>query len=119
MAKGLFWKMSVPAGGSLLATVRPTDHPENVNAELYLRKSTGQLAARFDKAELLAGVTQKLAGAAPTHYWGQLVLSFTGAASARVEITVTKPGGGVHGNKYVELHTGRSPEAIAVALFMA
>jgi hypothetical protein len=119
MAQGLFWKIGVAPKSTLTAKISATKRPDVWNADLYLRRKDGGLVAHYDNAQLRAGIAEKLVGSNPEHYWGQLVITFAGASSARVELAVLKPDGSMQGKKYDEVHSAASADAVAIAAFMA
>jgi hypothetical protein len=120
MSKGLFWKEVVQPGSTFRAKVTPTQDPDVWNADLFLRGHDGHLVAHFDNAALRAGIPPlPLAGKSPAHYWGQLVLTFAGPSSTRVELSVVKPDGTTpHGKPYDEIHANAPADAVAIAVFM-
>ena len=123
MPKGLFSKNNVPPGSTLrvrLSPAAPPPAPDLWSAELFLRRSDGEREAPFDNAALRAGVTHPLAASAPGLYVGQVVVTFAGASSARVEIRLMKPDGVTpHGKPYDETHSSAPADAIALLILMA
>ena len=121
MAKGLFFKLNVPAGSKLFSKVSPAappPAPDRWSADLFLRRDNGALEVHHDDAALRAGATHKLS-AGSKHFVGQVVVTFAGASDALVELSVVKPDGKVHGKPYKEVHSSAPADAIAIILAMA